>query len=314
MLLLIIATISVVIFLYYRDKQRKAFITSFEAPDYATALIIKRSGFTDYSTLLKAEKVAEVLILTANSSYYQGEYRKAIQLYEQALTVFEHTQNDSLIANMVFKIAHIHKELQELTANSLVLKLLPQRPVTIPVVEAVDHMLHALVAEAEKNWGTANEAWDAALGYTEVNSEFQLICQGAIIDLDVKNWLNNPDTTTSESLLARLDEWQEACRVTQQFAYLCQAYLLQARISFVLVQFEKMETWLDRCLQIADENELKIFMELIQKEKNIFLQHRDQISSLLEAERAVSPEEKMQLLQDYLKNALELVDPQKKKN
>lgn len=171
-------------------------------------------------------------------------------------------------------------------------------------------MLHALLAEAEKNWGTANEAWQAALGYTEGNLKFQLICQGAIIDLDVKNWLNNPDTSTRDSLLAKLDEWQEACRVNQQFAYLCHAYLLQARIAFVLVHFEKMETWLDRCLNIADENKLEIYLELIHKEKNTFLQHREQISSLLKAERAVSQEEKMQILQNYMKTALEFVDSQ----
>ncbi len=266
----------------------------------------------DYSALLQAEKEAEKVIQVANSSYYQGEYRKAIQLYEQALSVFERTENDSLRADIVFRIAHIYKELQELTANSLVLKLLPQRSDPLPVIEAVNHMLLALVAEAEQNWGIAIKAWNTALDYTEADSELQLICQGAVIGLDVKNWLNNPDTTTRESLLTRLDEWQEACRIKQQFASLCHAYLLQARIAFTLVQFEKMERLLERSLEIANEHNLKIYLELIYKEKDLFLQHRDQISALLEAERAVSPEEKMKILQDYMKTALEIVDSQKK--
>ncbi|MFW9906489.1 MAG: hypothetical protein ACFFFH_19410 [Candidatus Thorarchaeota archaeon] len=150
------------------------------------------------------------------------------------------------------------------------------------------------------------------MDFTETDSEFQLICQGAVIELDVKNWLNNPDTTTRESLLTRLDEWQEACRIKQQFAYLCYSFLLQARIAFILVQFEKMERLLEHSLEIANEHNLKIYLELIYKEKDLFLQHRDQISTLLEAERAVSPDEKMKILQDYMKTALEIVDSQKK--
>jgi len=311
-LLFILTTFGVAIFLYYRDKQRKVLITSLDAPDYATAVTIKNAGFTNYLKLLKAEQDAELLAQDATSSYYQGEYRKAIQLYEQALTVVERTKNDSLIANIIFKIACIHKELQELTTNSLILKLLPRRSGAVPVIEAATHMLHALVSEAEKNWGTANESWSVALGYTEGNLEFQLICQGAIIELDVKNWLNDPDITTRESLVGKLDEWQEACKANQYFASLCQACLLQAKIAFALVKFEKMEIWLDRCLKIAEENNLKIYLELTHKEKNIFLQHRERISSLLEGEGAIPQEEKLKLIQDYIKTALEIIESEKK--
>ncbi|MFW9906490.1 MAG: tetratricopeptide repeat protein [Candidatus Thorarchaeota archaeon] len=153
-----IASVYVVLVLKYRDIQRKAFTTNLGAQDYATVLIIKKAGLNDYSALLQAEKEAKEVIQVVNSSYYQGKYRKAIQLYEQALTVFERTENDFLRADIVFRIAHIYKELQELTANSLVLKLLPRRSDPIPVIGAVNHMLLALVAEAEQNWGTAIKA------------------------------------------------------------------------------------------------------------------------------------------------------------
>jgi WD40 repeat protein len=304
MILLIIAAIGVVMFLNYRNNQRKAFINSLAAPDYTTALKIQRSGYSDYPSFLKAEDDAKTLVGTGSNSYYQGDYLKAIQLYEQALTVFERTENTPLFSYTIFRIVHIMKEKQELTTDSSILKLFPQLTFAEPVIKAIDHMIKALLAEAKKNWGLANEAWQAALTHEGLDDEFKLFCQGAIIEYEVRTWLDNPVVATLEPIIIQLNDWENACKINKQFGNLCQAYLLHARVALASSQFKEMEDWLKKCLQIAEENELEIYQDIVRTEKEEFLYHKERMSSILEAEKPVTPEEQIQLLQEYIKTAL----------
>jgi len=304
MILLIIAAIGVVIFLNYRNNQRKAFINSLAAPDYTTASKIQRAGYPDYQAFLRAEDDAKTLVEAGSNSYYQGDYRKAIQLYEQALTVFERTENTPLFVYTIFRIAHIRKEKQELTPDSSILKLFPQPSVDNPVIEATDHMIKALLAEAKKNWGLANEAWQAALSSEGLDEEFKLLCQGATIEYEVRTWLDNPVVATLDPIITLLDEWQDACKINKLFASLCQAYLLHARVALASFQFEEMEDWLKKCLHLAEEKELKTYQEIVRAEKEEFLYHKKRMSSILDAEKPVTPEEQEQILQEYIKTAL----------
>ncbi len=304
MILLIMVGLAITIFLNFKNKQRKAFITSLKASDYITALKIQKAGYSDYPAFLKAEEDAKTLIEMGNNLFFQGEYRKAIQQYEQALTVFKRTENDPMVASIVFRVARIQKERQELTADSVILKLIPQSPFAEPVIKAFDHMTQALVAEAKDNWGTAKESWQAALSYEGLDIEFKIICQGAIIEFKVRNWLDNPTDATRESLFTLLDEWKELSKINRQFGSLCRAYLLSARVALASFQFEEMEENLDLCAKIAEKEELKVYQELVSKETKIFLKHKKRLSSLLETEKPVSPDEQIKLLQDYIKTAL----------
>lgn len=51
-----------------------------------------------------------------------------------------------------------------------------------------------------------------------------------------------------------------------------------------------MEDWLKKCLQIAEENELEIYLDIVRTEKEEFLYHKERMSATLEDEKPVTPE------------------------
>lgn len=308
-LFLIVGALGIVAFLIYRNKQHKAFTNSLNAPDYITALKIQKSGYIDYPAFSKAISDAETLVKSGMESYHQGESMKAIQQLEQSLTVFERTESESMFAHTVFHIAYIQKERRELTADSSILKLYPKSPFSNITIEAIDHMIQALLAETERNWGVANKAWKAALSCEELNTEFQIICQGAMVESEVRNWLEDPSDTSYDTMLSQLDTWQVAGQENQQYPSICQAYLLRARVSFASVKFEEVEQWLEHCSEIAETHNLRIFKEAARKEKSILLRHKKRIEE--ELAKPISPEEQTQLMQEYIKEALESLRKEK---
>jgi hypothetical protein len=79
---------------------------------------------------------------------------------------------------------------------------------------------------------------------------------------------------------------------------------LHARVALASSQFEAMEDWLKKCLHLAEERELKTIQDIVRAEKEEFLYHKKRMSSILEADKPVTPEEQVQLLQEYIKTAL----------
>ncbi|MHA2334001.1 MAG: WD40 domain-containing protein [Candidatus Hodarchaeales archaeon] len=301
-LVCLIIIITAVIF----RKRRLKLIMIYGTPDFDTALKVQASGYPDHSTYLQAGSDAKTLVAEGIASYFQGNTVKAIQQYEQALTMFERLGDRLSTAATIFRVAQIQMERQELTVDSAILKLFPRPPRDEPVIKSIDHMLQAVLAEAKKNWGMATEYWKDALGYSDLDIEFQLICRGAILEFEVRDWLDNPVTTTREPLITRLNEWQEACKINQQFGNLCHAYLLRARIAFASIHFDEVEKWLNQCLKSASEEGLLIYQDAARKETEILLRHRKKIQE--ELDKLLRPEEHEKVLQEYIKEALDSLD------
>jgi WD40 repeat protein len=293
-------------FLNDRRKKQLALTARLKAPDYPTALKIQKSGYSSHQAFIEASNDAKALVKEGNALYYQGEPVKAAQTHEQALTVFERLDDKLSIAATIFWIARIQKERQELIDDSAILKLFPRPLRDEPVIESIDHMLQALLAEAKKNWGMATESWQAALERRNLDIEFRLICQGAILEFDVKDWLDNPLATTRGSLITRLEEWQENSMQSRQYGNLCQTFLLRARIAFATAQFEEVDKWLDQCLKTAEKNRLLMYQEAARKETEILLRHRKRIQE--ELAKLLKPEEQEKVLQEYIKEALDSLD------
>jgi WD40 repeat protein/tetratricopeptide (TPR) repeat protein len=287
----------------YKRKLRRDLIQRMNAPDYATALKVRSSGLGNYAAFVQANIDAKELISEGTSYYYQGKLIEAIQQYEQAMTVFERLGDHLSKATTIFWIAQVQRERQELTADSSILKLFPQSPYNDPIFEAIDYMLQALLAEADKNWGLANESWQTALDFKKLDIKFSLICQRALLEFRVKNWMENPVREEQESLTSQLNELEEECRTTQHFGTLCQVFLMHAKVAFASVQFDEVENWLNQCSEIAEKNKLLIYQEAATKEKTILLRHKSKIQE--EIDKRVSPEEQMKVLQNYIKEALD---------
>jgi WD40 repeat protein len=300
---IIISSLVVLTVLSYRKKWQNQLVTRFNAPDYTTALLIQSSGYSDYSTYIQAGIDAQVLVEEGTASYYQGNPVKAIQLYEQALTIFEHVKDEISKAKIIYYIARIQKERHELTTDSSILKLFPPTPYDDDIIEAINYMLEAQLAEAEKNWGLANKSWQEALSYEGLDIELRLISQGSLLNWEIKDWLDNPIESSRETLLSHLNDWEEACQINQQIPNICQAYLFRARISFASFQFEEVEKWLKQCSELAEKNNISIYQEIARKETKIFFHHKEKIQE--EIQKPVSAEEQARVLQEYIKEAVD---------
>ncbi len=64
-----------------------------------------------------------------------------------------------------------------------------------------------------------------------------------------------------------------------------------SRIALAFFQFEEMEEWLKKCLLIAEEKELLKYQDIVCTEEEAFSHHKERLSSILDAEKPVSPEE-----------------------
>ncbi|MFW9854687.1 MAG: ABC transporter substrate-binding protein [Candidatus Thorarchaeota archaeon] len=291
--------------IYFQKKRRESnFILRLKAPDYSTAVKIENLGFSDYLALVQAETDAKVELEKGNTAYLQCEFLEAIQCYEKALDVFDLLDNDDMVAETLFRIAQIHKETQILNSNSHFIRRLPKPPYEHSRVKAFNHMIQALLAESQKNWGSAEKAWKSALNEEGLSDEYQLVCQGALVESEFKIWLSNPSAIGKKNLLTSLNEWQFKAETNQYSAGMCQVYLLRAKINLATFQFDEVEFWLNRCLRIAQKEKMKLYYDIALKETEELLRLRRNISSILKLEEFLTPEEQERRVQEYVREAM----------
>jgi WD40 repeat protein len=306
-LFLLGSTLVGVSFWYYREKSRKDLITRLGAPDYATALKIQSGGFKDHTSLLQAQAEANALGKKALDSYHNRDYAVAFRQLEFSLALYERLENQLRVAETIYHLIRLQKEMEMLTQDSSVLQRFPLPPYDDATIEALDHMLQALVAEADKNWGFAENAWQMALETEGLDIAYQTRCQGALVEAEVRKWLSNPSAPVQETLRARLDKWQKTCEMGQQFESQCQVYLLRAKVALASFQFEEMENWLEQCLMTANAADLRHYQDLARQEIAKSAEHREKLGALIDKERLLVPEEKEKILHEYIRKAFEFV-------
>ncbi|MFQ5978620.1 MAG: WD40 repeat domain-containing protein [Candidatus Heimdallarchaeota archaeon] len=306
-LLLVIGNVAFAVW-QYRDRRRRTVITRLGAPDYATALKIQKSGFADHESFLQADLEAKALIEKALSSYQHQNYAVAFRQLELSLTLYERLENRLLVAETIYHLVRLQKEMELLTADNSILQRFPQPPYDDPTIEGLDHMLQALVAESEKNWGLAESAWHTALDTPGLSIGFLTRCQGALVEAEIRKWLSNPSAPIQDKLRSRLDSWQEACETNQQFESLCQVYLLRAKVALASFQFEEMEQWLAQCLTTAETADLQHYQEIARNEVAKSAEHKERLSALIDKERLLVPEEKEKILHEYIRKAVLIIE------
>ena len=300
----------VVIGVTYYIYTQKALIKSLGAPNYITARKIKRSNYPNYTIYVQAETEAVELIESAHRCYLQGETTKAIQQYYQTLIISERLQKSTWAAEIVFQICRIMKIKGELTPSSEILYHIPGQIKGDPLILTYQHMVKALVFEAQKDWSRAKDRWITAkrvIESSEVLSEnkFLVTCKGAEIEVEIQQWLNNPSGTIPEELNNRIDIWMLECEELCYYENLCSLLLLRARMALAAYQFDEALSWLDKGKEIASEINYKLFHDLINEERKRVQRHKQRIAALIEAKQFISPQERNQLMEEYLKMAKE---------
>ncbi|MFX1514071.1 MAG: thrombospondin type 3 repeat-containing protein, partial [Promethearchaeota archaeon] len=303
-LVLLFSTFIGTTYITYRTYQRRQVIAQFQAPDYPTALKVQKAGEENYTAYLQEEDKATVLYESTKELYLQGNRLAAIYQYEQALKIFERLSNNLMIAETVFRISYILKEQQILTKESTILHHFLTQPFEDKRIEAIDHMLKALIAEIEMNWGAAEQSWKKAMTIGKLSLDNLLLCQKALVDSEYRKWFNNPTEKTLNQLLVKIDEWKNTCEINQFNDHLCNVYILYAQVALIRSQFDEVEKWLEQGYKTAREAGLRLYQETIQKQKEVFLEQKQRILPILEAERLHTPEEQEKRLQEYIRAAL----------
>jgi WD40 repeat protein/tetratricopeptide (TPR) repeat protein len=285
--------------------RRKSIINRLNAPDYGTVLKIKSAGYLNYAEYLQAESDAKKLMKSAYKSFFQGEISKSIQQYQQALSAFELLQNSKFQAEITFRIGRILKDMGELEPNSDILQRFPKSKKMS--IKSIQYMINALVDESKKDWISAEHEWKLALNYENLDNDSIMICRGALVEIEIRQWMNNPVGAIPNKLIVNLDNWQRECKDKNNIEGLCSLLLLRARMSLASFLFNEVTKWLDECQETAEDNQFQLFINIIRDERKRFSQYKKRISSLLEAEKILSPADRVQEVQEYLKEAFFIV-------
>ncbi|MHA2364636.1 MAG: WD40 domain-containing protein [Candidatus Hodarchaeales archaeon] len=291
----------------FRTNKRKALIAQLNAPDFDTALSVQKAGYSDYSAFVLAKAEADTLTEMGTGSSYQEDYIKAVQNFEEALSIYERLGENQLIAEVVLKASRVQYDMRTLTTESSILRRFPKDR-DLPAIIAIDHMIKALLAEKDENWGVAINYWQSAVKIVELDIEHQLICQGAILGIEFRSWVTKSTGSIQETFLKQLEQWQQLCEEHNLLANLCQAYLLRIRVALALFRLDEVEEWIEKCLDVAEKANLQRYLNIAQKERTIYLEHKKRIMSLIETEKALSPEEQEHLFQQYIKEALKSLE------
>jgi WD40 repeat protein len=292
---------------FYRRRQQGLLVTKLKAPDYQTALRIRKSNLPEYSAYIQAKEEANTVLNDATTLYHKGEHVAATEKYVQAFDAFQLLGFTHLMLEAGFHLVQIYKESGTLTGDNAIFRQVPNPPYDNPSVAAIVHMLQAVLAEINNNWGAAENFWKETLLFESLKSEFRMICQGALIECAFRTWFYDQSDHNQVRVLSRLDEWQQTSDVSKIPGSECPIFLFRARLALASYQYNEVAKWLERCIQVAEDTGLLYYQQRAKDASEQLANHKERIEILVEAESLLSPEEKGKLVQQYIRKAVTVV-------
>lgn len=300
--------------LFYRKRQQGLLVTKLKAPDYQTALRIRNSNLSDYSAYMQAEEEANTALNDATTLYLQEEHVAATEKYVQAFDAFQLLGLTHLMLEAGFRLVQIYKESGTLTGDNVIFQQVPNPPYDNPSVAAIAHMLQAVLAEINNNWGAAENIWKETLLFESLKPEFRLICQGALIESVFRTWFYDQSDHNQARVFSRLDEWQQTSDVSKIPGSDCPIFLFRARLALASYQYNEVAKWLERCTQVAETTGLLYYEQQAKDASEQLATHKERIEILVEAESLLSPDEKGKLVQQYIRKAVTVLGEWDKKD
>ncbi|MFW9779705.1 MAG: hypothetical protein ACFFE8_12695 [Candidatus Heimdallarchaeota archaeon] len=309
----LLITALIIIFLlsnlvYFQGKRllRKRYIRKFGAPDYAAAKRVQEANLPNYRSLLQAQEQADKTLTEATSLYYQGEEEVATEKFIQASEVSRHLGYLRVMLEADLRVVLIAKESGTLNANHVVFQRIPPLPLDNPYTTALIQMLSAVREELNDNWGAAEKFWNEALPSERLSHDFRTTCQGALVESAFRTWFYNQSSKNHDQVLRRLEEWKQLSEANDRPGSLCPYFLFQARFALASYDFEEVDTWLQKCIEVAKTTGLHHYLRRAEEAKGELVHHKKRIETLAEAERLLSPEEAGKLVQQYLQRAIQI--------
>ncbi|MFX1507392.1 MAG: hypothetical protein ACFFDC_15020, partial [Promethearchaeota archaeon] len=287
--------------LIIRYHLRRRFIQKLDAPNYKIAKQIHQSGLKDYMSFIQAVTNVKEDLLDATKISMKGDFPTAISRFESILTTAQRLDKPILQAEVIFNLAQIYRDLGDLSSITSMLHLFPQSSKDSKI-QAFFDMIEALIAETTKDWLQASQAWQAASAKNP-DLKYYKLCRGNIIVLQGKQWLNNPTDPIPEDLILQLNNWIDTYQSDEQYDQVCSLYLLRGHIALASFELEEAENWVEKCLNLAEQEQLLFYLKLANKEITRYNQYKQRLTAMLDKETVVSPEQQLEVIQDYLKDA-----------
>lgn len=293
-----------------RHHLHRRLIQKLDAPNYKIAKQIHQSGLKDYTSYMQAVTNAKEDLLEAKKISMKGDFPTAISQFKSILTTAQRLNRPVLQAEVIFNLSQIYKDLGEVSSIAVMLPLFPQSSKDSKI-QAFSDMIEALIAEAAKDWLQASKAWQAALSKNP-DLQYYKLCKVNLVILEGKQWLNNPTDPIPENLISQVDSWIYMCQSDEQYNQLCLLYLLRGHIALASFELEEAENWVEKCFDLAEQEQLLFYLKLANKEFNRYKQYKQRLTSMVDKETIVSPEKQLEVIQDYLKDALVIIKKEHK--
>ena len=217
----------------------------------------------------------------------KNRFEEAEKKFLQALTIRESFNNQLDIADSIFNVIRVYLEMNKLTPNMPLLQKFPIPPFQSVVIEALEHMVQALIAKSQKDWNVMEQRLQKALDITGLDFGYQIYCIEGLTEVGLYKWqTNKPDLLVLTDVYAKLDRLKILSLKNNLVASLSKAFLLQAKLSTALHHFDEATGMLTECLNIANRHDLELIKavslrelhnirkkkEAISDDPNIFLQ------------------------------------------
>ncbi|MFX0210636.1 MAG: hypothetical protein ACFFDT_31945, partial [Candidatus Hodarchaeota archaeon] len=288
-------------YLKLQEKRKVILLRRLNAPDFQTAKLIQHLGLSNFSELQTERNKAIEIIKKGRESYLNGHLLQANQNYKKALDRYSSILDQQTVAETVFNSTWLKREMGLLEKNDPISDYFPQPPYNDLIVVAYRNMLDALFAEENKNWGLASEFWQAAVKNEGIIPKYTALCKGSLINLEFRDWLNDPIRPTHNQLSLKVEELQRFCETNNLVEDLSRSYLIHARIELAALNFDEAEQWIQKCKQNAIKNELNYYKEIAAREEELFKNHKENIYSQTEREtEPLTPIKHVDLIRKYL--------------
>ena len=197
-----------------------------------------------------------------------------------ALDIREQLKNPPDIADSVINIARTLASTNSFSADHIILDHFPKEKDFSPVIDALQHLINALLAVFNNNWQLAEEHWRYALSIKGLEYGYQIICYEGLVETALRDWQNSDTYATFNLLLTRLEDWEHMCIKNNLTASLCKVYLIFAKISLAKLQLDDANKFLEKGFQLSSDMGLPLHQQLLLKELIEIESIKERISKL----------------------------------
>lgn len=275
---------------------------------YSESLEYLNKALTEFQMIDNPRFIGMCLANVGTVFFEQGKYEDALIYHNQALEIRRKLENPRDVASTLLDIIrtkfeagmNINDEVQSLESEAF----------TEKVPQAFVSMARAMLNEKNNDYCKAESCFEKALTIAGMDFDYKIVCYKALAELSVGKWLRNKDITSLEDVHFRINQYQEICEQNNLTPYLCQVYLLKAKLHKTLLEVEEARNLLRLCVFLATDHGLPLHKRLAQKELELTEVMLTELKSLETEPRGTTSPLNIDELQTYFSDINKLISNQ----